>query len=49
MLSMDPKTDTNILHCPISSPYSIWRDLQNNTLQGIVPESLGELEDLHLL
>ncbi|CAL8177987.1 unnamed protein product [Prunus armeniaca] len=24
-------------------------DLQNNTLQGIVPESLGELEDLHLL
>ncbi|KAM1003587.1 hypothetical protein ACFX15_003638 [Malus domestica] len=24
-------------------------DLQNNTLQGIVPDSLGELEELHLL
>ncbi|KAK6163745.1 hypothetical protein DH2020_000609 [Rehmannia glutinosa] len=24
-------------------------DLQNNSLQGIVPESLGELKDLHLL
>ncbi|XVE72758.1 hypothetical protein DITRI_Ditri11bG0064300 [Diplodiscus trichospermus] len=24
-------------------------DLQNNTLQGIVPDSLGELENLHLL
>ncbi|XP_062020434.1 probable LRR receptor-like serine/threonine-protein kinase At5g48740 [Rosa rugosa] len=24
-------------------------DLQNNTLQGMVPDSLGELEDLHLL
>lgn len=26
-----------------------YRDLQNNSLQGLVPDSLGELENLHFL
>lgn len=41
---IDPIGDTK-LECNSST----CRDLQNNSLQGTLPDGLGDLENLHLL